>query len=239
MSKLSDTIRKVKNTTCSVVVVAAGSSVRMGEDKLFMDLEGKPVLAWTLQAIDGCDFVDEIVLVAREDRLEDAAKLCRDYDGKEGRKVIIGGKNRSESALAGVSAVDREAKLILIHDGARPLVTEDIIYDAMHTAAMFKCAAPAIPVTDTVKETEGDQVVRTPDRSHLAAVQTPQAFLAEVIKGALTAAVKSGKEYTDDCAAAEAMGFPVRLSKGSRENIKITGPMDLQIASAVIRSRHE
>ena len=238
MGKLSNTIRKVKNTTCSVVVVAACSSVRMGEDKLFMDLEGKPVLAWTLQAIDGCAFVDEIVLVAREDRLEEAAKLCRDFAIGKVHKVIIGGKTRNESALAGVSAVSRDAKIILIHDGARPLITEDVIYDAMHTAAMFKCAAPGVPVTDTVKETEGDRVVNTPDRSRLSAVQTPQAFLSEIIKGALTAAVKSGKEYTDDCAAVEAMGFPVRISKGSRENIKITSPVDLKLAAAILRGRH-
>lgn len=239
MSRISDFIRKAKNTTCSVVVVAAGSSTRMGEDKLFMPLEGKPVLAWTLQALDKCAFVDEIVLVAREDRLEQAAELCRQFEIQKVHKIIIGGKNRNESALAGVSAVDRDAKLILIHDGARPLVTEEVVYDAMHTAAMFKCAAPAVPVTDTIKEKKNDLVTRTPERSGLAAVQTPQAFQAEIIKGALTAAVKSGREYTDDSAAAEAMGFKVHLSKGSPENIKITGPMDLEIAAAILRNRHE
>ena len=239
MSKISNMIRKVKNTACSVVVVAAGSSVRMGEDKLFMPLEGKPVLAWTLQALDVCPFVDEIVLVTREDRLEQAAELCRQFEIKKVGKVIIGGKNRTESALAGVSSVKRDARIILIHDGARPLVTEDIVYDAMHTAAIYKCAAPAVPVTDTIKEKDSDLVVKTPDRANLAAVQTPQAFMADVIKGALSAAVRNGKEYTDDSAAAEAMGFPVHLSKGSVENIKITGPLDLQIASAIIRSRHE
>lgn len=239
MSKLADTIRKVKNTTCSVVVVAAGSSVRMGEDKLYMALEGKPVLAWTLQALDKCEFVNEIVLVVREDRLEQAAELCRQFEIRKVNKVIIGGKNRNESALAGVSSVDREAKIILIHDGARPLVTQDVVYDAMHTAAMFKCAAPAVPVTDTIKEKSNDVVTRTPERSDLAAVQTPQAFQADIIKGALTAAVKSGKQYTDDSAAAEAMGFKVHLSKGSAENIKITGPLDLEIAAAILRNRHE
>ena len=239
MGKAADFIRKVKNTTCSVVVVAAGSSVRMGEDKLFLDLEGKPVLAWSLLTLNNCDFVDEIVVVAREDALEQTAKLCKDYNITKVGKVIIGGKNRNESALAGVSAIRREAKLVLIHDGARPLVTEDIVRDAMHTAALYKCAAPAVPVTDTVKETEHDVVIRTPDRSQLAAVQTPQAFVPEIIKGALTKAVKEGTEYTDDCAAAEAMGFTVRLSKGSSENIKITRAIDLQVAAAIIRSRNE
>ena len=237
MSKAADLIRKLKNTTCSVVVVAAGSSTRMGQDKLFMDLEGIPVLARTLQALDRCDFVDEIVLVSREDKLEQAAGLCRDYGIKKAGKVIIGGRNRSDSSLAGLSAIRRDAKIVLIHDGARPLVTEDVVRDAMHVAAMFKCAAPGIPVTDTIKETEGDKVVRTPDRTRLVAVQTPQAFVPEIVKAALTAAVKSGKEYTDDCAAVEAMGIAVHISKGSPENIKITNPADIPAAAAILRSR--
>ena len=181
--------------------------------------------------------MDEIRLVAREDRLEDTAKLCRDYGIQKVEKVIIGGKTRNESSLAGLSAIKKEAKIVLIHDGARPLVTEEVVRDAMHTAAMFRCAAPGVPVTDTIKETAGEKVIRTPERSSLVAVQTPQAFVPEIIKGALTAAVKAGKEYTDDCAAVEAMGIPVRISKGSRENIKITSPVDIPTAVAILRSR--
>ena len=237
MSKTADFIRKVKNTSCSVVVVAAGSSTRMGEDKMFMDLEGMPVLARTLRVLDACDFVNEIVLVSREDKLEQAATLCRDYGIQKVEKVIIGGKTRSESSLAGLSAIDRDAKIVLIHDGARPLVTEDVVRDAMHMAAMYKCAAPGIPVTDTIKEVRGDTVINTPDRSTLVAIQTPQAFVPEIIKAALTSAVKSGREFTDDCAAVEAMGIKVRVSKGSRENIKITGPVDIPTAAAILRSR--
>ncbi|MBR6114942.1 MAG: 2-C-methyl-D-erythritol 4-phosphate cytidylyltransferase [Oscillospiraceae bacterium] len=239
MSKVAQVIRKVKNTTCSVVVVAAGRSERMGQDKLFLPLEGMPVLARTLRAFDGCGFVDEIVVVAREDRLEQTAELCRSYGIGKVNKVVIGGDTRTKSVLAGVSSIRRDARIVLVHDGARPLVTEEIIRDAMHTAAMFRCAAPAIPVTDTVKEIRDNVVVSTPDRSSLVAVQTPQAFIPDLLKGALTAAVREGKEYTDDCAAVEAMGFTVRLSKGSPENIKITVPADLAAASAILRSRHE
>ncbi len=238
MSKTANVIRKIKNTTCSVVVAAAGSSVRMGQDKLFMPLEGMPVLARTLRAFNECSFVDEIVVVTREDRLEDTAELCRAYGIGKVTKVVIGGDSRMKSVLAGLSSIRREAKIVLIHDGARPLVTEEIIREAMHTAAMFRCAAPAIPVTDTIKETRQGVVVNTPDRASLAAVQTPQAFLPDLLKGALTAAVRDGREYTDDCAAVEAMGFTVRLCKGSAENIKITNPTDLQTAAAILRSRH-
>ena len=237
MKRVSDTIRKLKNTRCSVVVVAAGSSTRMGEDKLFMDLCGAPVLEHTLRALSACSCVEEIVLVTREEILEKAADLCYDLKLAKVTKVVIGGKNRNESALAGLSEIRRDAKIVLIHDGARPLVTEEVVQDAMHTAALFKCAAPAIPLTDTVKEAEGEKVLRTLDRSKLIAVQTPQAFVPEIIKAALTLAVKNGAEYTDDCAAVEAMGIPVRLSKGSPENIKITRPLDIQTAEAILKSR--
>ena len=239
MSKMADLIRRVKNTTCSVVVLAAGSSTRMGTDKLYLDLNGIPVLARTLLAFEQCDFVDEIVLVTRRENLDKAADLCREYGIHKVEKVIIGGKTRNESALAGLSSIQRGAKLVLIHDGARPLVTEQIIYGAMHAAALYKCAAPAVAVTDTVKETSGDVVERTLDRNRLVAIQTPQAFVPEIIKAALTKAIREGREYTDDCAAVEAMGVPVHLSEGSYENIKITRPLDIPTAEAVLRGRHE
>ena len=238
MSKLADLIRRAKHTTCSVVVVAAGSSSRMGEDKLFLDLGGMPVLARTLLAFERCAFVDEIVLVTREASLERAAELCRKYAVDKVKKVIIGGRTRTESSLAGLTAIDRGAKIVLIHDGARPLVSEEVIRDAMHTAALYKCAAPAVPVNDTVKEAEQNVVVRTLDRSRLSAVQTPQAFVPDLIKAALTSAIKNGKEYTDDCAALEAMGIQIHLSRGDAENIKITRPVDLQTAEAILKS-HE
>ena len=113
------------------------------------------------------------------------------------------------------------------------------MYDALHSAALYKCAAPAVPVTDTVKETDHDTVVRTLNRSALAAIQTPQAFVPEIIKAALTRAIAEKKEYTDDCAAAEAMGVKVHLSKGSPENIKITGPVDIPTAAAILKTRGE
>ena len=237
MSKVADFIRKVKHTTCSAVVVAAGASRRMGEDKLFLDLNGKPVLAWTLLALNRCECVDEIVLVVREDCLSQAAKLCRDYGILKVSKVVCGGKTRNESALSGLSEIRRGAKIAMIHDGARPFVTEDIVREAVHMAALYKCAAPSVPVTDTVKVREADRVSETLDRSKLAAVQTPQAFVPELIKAALTVAVRDGKEYTDDCAAVEAMGIPVRLTRGSPENIKVTLPLDLQLARAILSSR--
>jgi len=237
LEKISSFIRKAKNTTCSVVVLAAGSSERMGEDKLFMDLEGVPVLARTLLALESCACVEEIVLVTREESLEKAAHLCAARGISKATKVVIGGKNRNESALAGLTQIARNARLVLIHDGARPLVTEELVQRVMHTAALYKCSAPAVPLSDTVKEAEGEKVVRTLERDRLAAIQTPQGFVPEIIKAALTRAVQEKKEYTDDCAAVEALGIPVRLTEGSMENIKITRPLDIQTAAAIVRSR--
>ena len=125
----------------------------------------------------------------------------------------------------------------MIHDGARPLVREETIRAAAHAAALYGCAAPAVPVTDTVKLREGDKVKATLPRSELAAMQTPQVFESTIIKTALTKALTEGKEYTDDCAAVEALGFPVRLTEGDGENIKITTPLDIARAELIIRER--
>ena len=237
LEKVSSFLRKAKNTTCSVVVVAAGRSERMGEDKLFMDLAGMPVLARTLEALSQCSFVDEIVLVTREESLQRCADLCKARGFDKVNKVVIGGASRSESVLRGLVEIRRDAKLVLIHDGARPLVTEDLVRRVMHTAALYKCAAPAVPLTDTVKESEGETVVRTLERDRLSAIQTPQGFVPEIIKAALTKGLREKKEFTDDCAAVEAMGIPVRLTEGSAENIKITRPLDLQTAELYLKNR--
>ena len=239
MSKLAEAIRKAKNTNCSAIVLAAGSSTRMGEDKMNMMLGRMPVLARTLRAINACECVTEIIVVTRFDRLEEIAKLCRDHGIIKCKKVVKGGATRNESALAGLMQIDRRAKLVMIHDGARPLVTEEVVWGAVHGAALYKCAAPAVPVTDTIKRHEDNKVLETLRRDELAAIQTPQVFMSDIIKAALCAAIRDGKEYSDDCAAVEAMGVPVRLTEGSPENIKITRPVDIILAEAILRSRGE
>lgn len=239
MSRLSDAIRKAKNTTCSAIVLAAGSSRRMGEDKMYMKLGRMPVLARTLRAINACECVSEIIVVTRFDHLEDVSKLCRDHGILKCKCVVKGGATRNESALAGLMQIDRRAKLVMIHDGARPLVTEEIVWAAVHAAALYKCAAPAIPVTDTIKRHKDHEVVETLRRDELAAMQTPQVFMPELIKAALCTAIHDGREYSDDCAAVEAMGVPVRLTEGSPENIKITRPVDIILAEAILKSRGE
>ena len=222
---------------CGLVVVAAGSSQRMGQDKLTLPLCGTPVLARTLLAVNACECVEEIVLVTRKDRLEEMAAFCRTFGITKLKSVVCGGKTRTESALAGLIALSSGIKYALIHDGARPLVTEDIVENVLHCAMAHRSACPSVPVTDTIKRKKGDLVVDTPDRGELCAVQTPQGFLADIVKTALTKAVSEGKEYTDDCAAVEAMGIPTFLCEGSRENIKITTAFDCALAELLIRKR--
>jgi len=237
MSKFSDFVRRKTAASCSAVVVAAGSSVRMGEDKLFMEIGGVPVLARTLQALNHCACVDEIILVVRADCLEKASALCVDYGITKISKVVCGGKNRNESALSGVSEIRKSAKVVIIHDGARPFVSEEIVRNTVHAAALYKCAAPAIPVTDTVKTAENGLVTGTLNRDALVAMQTPQAFWPDLIKTSLTKSVRDGVSYTDDCAAAEALGAVIHLTEGSPENIKITRPLDVFLAEAILQSR--
>ena len=230
-------IRRRRRPFCSAVVVAAGSSQRMGQDKMFARLCGIPVLARTLRAINNCQCIDEIVVVAGQEKIVDVAQLCRDYGITKATKVICGGQTRAESSLAGICEISRKAKLVAIHDGARPLVTEDVVYGAVHAAAMHKCAAPGIPVKDTVKIAEDGTVIETPQRSSTVAIQTPQVFVPELIDGAITYALENELEITDDCSAAELLGIPVHITEGSEENIKLTTPLDMALAETILRNR--
>ena len=237
MSSVSDFIRKVHHSFCTAVVVAAGTSARMGKDKLFLPLDGVPVLARTLMALNAAEAVDEIIVVTMPEKLEKVAAMKAEYGLGKLSKVVVGGANRTESALAGASEADERAKIICIHDAVRPFVTADIIAEAVHFAVLYQSAAPAVPVKDTIKVASDGVVSETPDRAQLFAVQTPQAFQADIIKAALTAALRDGKSYTDDCAAVEALGVKTYLCRGSEENIKITTPADLPVAEAILKSR--
>ena len=239
MSSVSDFIRKIHHSFCTAVVVAAGASSRMGKDKLFLPLDGVPVLARTLAALNAADAVDELIVVTQPEKLEKVAAMKAQYGLDKLSKVVVGGASRTESALAGASEADPRAKIICIHDAVRPFVTPDIIADAVHYAVLYQSAAPAVPVKDTIKVASDGVVSETPDRAQLFAVQTPQAFQADIIKAALSAALRDGVSYTDDCAAVEALGVKTYLCRGSEENIKLTTPADLPVAEAILKGRRE
>lgn len=231
---------ETKEPHCSAVIVAAGSSQRMGSDKLMMKLGEIPVLARTLKAFQSSPLVDEIVVVTRLDKLQEIADLCKEYGIDKVSRVIAGGKTRTESALAGVSEVSSSAKLIAIHDGARPLVTADVILRTVYAAAEHVAAAPAVPSVDTLKAVDAEGcIIGTVDRETTLRIQTPQIFRAELIKGALTKAVEKGMTLTDDCAAAEMMGVRAKTVLGDEDNIKITTPRDMLFAAEILKERGE
>lgn len=221
---------------CSAVVVAAGASTRMGEDKILRELGGEPVILHTLRAFELAAEVDEIILVTREELVAELAALCREAGLDKVRKVVRGGETRTHSARLGTLEADRDTQLIAIHDGARPFVSRQVISDVVRKAAQTGAAAPAVPVKDTIKEAEGELVERTLDRSRLYAVQTPQVFEASLIRAALQKALEDGAALTDDCAAVERLGMRVSLTPGDERNIKLTTPADLLWAQALLES---
>ena len=232
--------KKEETPHCSAVIVAAGSSQRMGSDKLLHNLGIMPVLARTLLVFQDCELVDEIVVVTRMEKLEEVAELCKKYRIEKASKVICGGATRMESALAGVSEVKKKAKLIAIHDGARPLVSVELIENTVRAAAKYKAAVPAIKSVDTLKLAEdGEAVTGSLDRELVLRVQTPQVFDADLIKGALTFAAEKKLPLTDDCSAVELMGVKARIVPGEEDNIKLTTPRDMLFAAAILKDRGE
>ena len=208
---------------CTAVIVAAGSSQRMGSDKIFAALGGWPVLVRSVRAFEASELVDEIIIVTREEKLQMVAELVKKYELNKVSKVILGGKTRVESCL---------------DDGARPLVTQRIIRDTVRAAEEFYAAVPVVRSTDTLKLLDEKGIVAgTVDRETIYRVQTPQVFRADLIKGALTEAMKRGLPVTDDCSAMELMGVKTHTVEGDEDNIKLTTPRDMVVAEAILKDR--
>ncbi|MBQ3242638.1 MAG: 2-C-methyl-D-erythritol 4-phosphate cytidylyltransferase [Oscillospiraceae bacterium] len=239
MSGFLNAIRKkTLPKSCSAVIVAAGSARRMeGIDKILAKLGELPVLVHTLYAFQDCDCFDEIIVVTREDLILEIGRLCKEYNLDKVRKIIVGGAERTLSVQNGLREVRADARLIAIHDGARPLVTQSILERTVLRAATAGAAAPVVPIVDTVKNMDKDIITGTVDRTGLAAIQTPQVFEAGLIKAALEKAIADGEVLTDDCACVERLGMKVAATEGSRENIKITTPFDLLLGEAILEAR--
>ena len=226
-----DLLRKQRpEVRCSVVVLAAGSSSRMGQDKIMLHIGDIPVIVHTLRAFETISEVTEVVVVTREDLVPEIAGLCKVFDLRKVTKVVRGGASRAESAGIGTSEVSPEAKLIAIHDAARPFASEELIRTVILKASETGAAAPAVPVKDTIKIANNGVVETTPDRATLFAVQTPQVFDADLIRAALQKALDDGAEITDDCSAVERLGMKVSLTNGEERNFKLTTPADYALA---------
>ena len=236
MRSLFRKIREANRPFCTALVAAAGSSSRMGgTDKLMEFLDNVPVLMRTLTALQRAAAIDEIVIAAREDALVDISTLCKTYGITKCSKVVRGGESRCHSVLLAALEASPEAKLLAVQDGARPLVTPALIDRTVEAAAKCGAAAPAVPVKDTIKVVDDrDTVASTPERARLRAVQTPQVFQADLLKAALQSALDAGAAVTDDCSAVERLGKSVTLTEGDERNLKITTPVDLVIAEALL-----
>lgn len=220
---------------CAAVIVAAGSASRMrGVDKIMAILGGEPVILRTLRVFQACEAIDEIVVVTRADLVLPITQLCADGGITKKSKIVVGGDERTESVMTGLDSVSDRTVLVAIHDGARPLVTCEIVAGTVEKAAQTGAAAPAVPVKDTIKVARRGVIEATPDRSTLVAVQTPQVFDLDLVRGALHKAQLEEITVTDDCSAVERLGMKVHLTEGSYENRKITTPIDLILAEAIL-----
>lgn len=234
-------IREGQRPSCAALVAAAGNSSRMGGvNKLLEPLDGIPVLVRTLMALQSAQRVDEIVVATREEELVEVSQLCRTYGITKCTKVIRGGESRAQSVLLAALEAAPDTELLAVQDGARPLVTPELVDRVIAAAARCGAAAPAVPVKDTIKQIrDGGAVERTVERESLRAVQTPQVFQGSLLKAALQSAVEKGIAITDDCGAVELLGKVVFLVDGEEENLKITTPVDMILAEALLRAREE
>lgn len=216
------------------VIAAAGSSSRMGgRDKLAEPLDGIPVILRTLAAVEAVPEIREIVVVTREDRVEEYRRLLGQCSRL--RAVVPGGSTRQESVRNGVRALLPDCTLAAIHDGARPLVTPEVFARCIEAARSCGAATAAVPVKDTIKlADEAGRVLDTPDRSRLWAVQTPQIFDRERYLRAAEEAERRGLSCTDDCQLFEAVGWEVQLVMGDYRNLKLTTPEDFLAAGAYL-----
>jgi 2-C-methyl-D-erythritol 4-phosphate cytidylyltransferase/2-C-methyl-D-erythritol 2,4-cyclodiphosphate synthase len=217
-----------------VVVVAAGSSTRMaGNDKLLAPLQGRPLLAWTLEAIRAASATRELVLVTSPDRV--AALAAEPWVAAAASRVVAGGTRRQDSVAAGVDATGSE--VVLVHDGARPLVSPSLVDRVAAATLEHGAAVPGWPVVETLKRVRDGRVVETVDRGGIVAAQTPQGGHRADLVAALTSAAADGREVTDEGALLESLGVSVTVVDGDADNLKVTTPADLERAEALLARR--
>lgn len=222
----------------AAVIAAAGRSARMGQGtpKVLLSLHQVPIIVRSILPFHHSSHVDDVVVVATEASIERVRELVAQYGLRKVSQVVAGGLKRQQSVALGLQAVG-PCEVVLVHDGARPLVTADIIERVVEAAREHGAAVPAVALQDTVKRVDGDRVVETLNRDELRAVQTPQGFRYEVLVAAHERARAEGFYGTDDATLVERMGHPVVVVPGSPENLKITTPEDLVMAEALLQWR--
>ena len=222
----------------SAIIVAAGDSRRMGFDKLFAMIAGKPLIAHTIDAFEGAGCVNEIIVVTREDRRAEIKTIARDENFKKVQSIVPGGKHRQDSVRAGLGHLGAATKYVAVHDAARPLITAEQIESVFEQCRLHAAASLAEPISDTLKYADAEFFVTAPlDRHQLYAMQTPQIFERQLIEDAYRAVYAENASVTDEVSAVERLGRKVILVPNKDLNFKITYPRDLELAEFVLKQR--
>lgn len=222
----------------SAVIVSAGNSSRMGKiNKQFIEIGNMSVIARSISVFQKCPLIDEIVVVTRTSDIPAIKDEIEKFSFTKVAAIVEGGETRQISVYNGVTATSSQSDFIAIHDGARPLVTEKIIADTLSAAVDFGAATTGVKVKDTIKLVNANNdIISTPDRSIMRAVQTPQIFLKDLYLKAIKS-VPNSKDFTDDCMLIEAYGKTVKFVYGDYKNIKITTPEDVALADSYLAER--
>lgn len=230
-----------KGNFVSVIIAAAGMSNRMGSkiNKQFIVIDNKPILAHTIEKFEACKYVDEIIVVSKEQEVEYCRKeIIRKYGYRKVTNIIKGGKERQDSIYNGIMALNERTDIVLTHDGARPFVRMESIVNGIKGALDYGSCVIGVPLKDTIKVIEEDnQVHHTPNRALLWAAQTPQCFQIDLLKEGYEYAISEGILGTDDSSLVEKKGYPVKMIMGNYDNIKITTPEDLVVAQSIAKDK--
>ena len=221
----------------TAIIVAAGKGKRFGakKPKQFLEIAGKPIIIHTLECFESCSVIDETILVLPVEEIENFRQLAEKFNLKKLVKIVSGGDTRAASVLNGLNAVDSlKTEIVAVHDGARPLVSNEEITDTIKKAKETGAACLVAPVTDTIKEISAGKIVRTIYRAHLRRALTPQCFRYEILKRAF-AEIDFNESVTDECFLVEKLGIEISIVEGSARNVKITHKEDLAIAEIFLR----
>ena len=225
----------------SAVIVAAGNSKRMddGIDKLAVELSGKPLLAWTISRFESTEIIDEIIVVTREDEIEKVKELTLSEGFRKVSSIVKGGEFRQQSTQNGLNAISNDSTVVLVHDGARPLVRTSDIKRIAESAEENGAVLLALPSNESVKEVQDGRVTKTLPRESIWLAQTPQGFKKELLQKALSAAAKEGYVGTDEASLVERIGEEVAVVEGHSSNIKVTVSSDIGIVRALLEGEEE
>ena len=224
----------------SAIIAAAGMSNRMKSkiNKQFININGKPILAHTLEKFQRCKYVDEIIVVAREDEINYCKKeIVKRFGFNKVTKIVRGGKERQDSVYNGILALNGKTDIVVSHDGARPFVKVKNIVDSIKGAAKYGACVIGTPVKDTIKVVKDENIDHTPKRDLLWAAQTPQSFKKDILMEGYRRAIEDNFVGTDDSVLVERLGIDVKVIMGSYENIKITTPEDIIIAESILKDK--